>query len=259
MRFARHPSFRESSSCFDDVGLSFHPRNVRKITSSTCISFSLFPSLFPQVKHGVRWWSSFDELFRRVDHEDTRNGDQGYQAHILSRPLDIYPSFHTCRTWKSRRLESTPIIRIPYLAIFPGIVPSTLPSSPPFRSLPFPWERKRVLRPPTPHQATSLPKTTAFTYVTRVSKRALTAGLKETSPHDGVFRLVASSHSELDKHACSQPARFLDVEETTFFFPETSRASSAIPPRCPDRLNNVNHHPWLRSVSCNFESADADS
>lgn len=39
-----------------------------------------------------------------------------------------------------------------------------------------------------PHPAPRLPKTTAFAYVTGVSKRAIAAGLKEAGPHDGVLR-----------------------------------------------------------------------
>ena len=227
MRFARHPSFRESSSCFDDTGLSFHPPKRPKITSSTCISlFSLSLShslsLSAQVEHGVqRCWSSLDELFRRVDHEDTRN-DQGYQA--LSRPLDISFVSYVSHL-EIALLRTTPIIRIPYFAIFPGTVPSSLPSPPSAAPL---FGGSGFYDHP-PHQATSLPKTTAFTYVTGVSKRALAAGLKETSPHDGVFRLVASSHSELDKHACT-PACTLPTWRRRLFF-ETPRASSAIPLR----------------------------
>lgn len=207
----------------------FPPSESRKITSSTCIS----P---PAARRGRLSTSCFggSTTRTRVTTKDPRSGDG--IAKTLSSTRYILRSYVS--HLEIALLRTAPIIRISYFAIFPK--PSRLRFLLPHLRcslVPFPNGFYGY-----PYHATSLPKTTAFTYVTGVSKRALAPGLKETSPHDGVFR----PYQVRTRNSANTRAAHLHASYVAFF--SRRSASSAIPLQRPNRLNKANRLASFRSV-----------
>lgn len=192
MRSARHPSFRESSSCFD-VSLSFHPRKAGR--------------LHPRHAFGSAAWSPLDELFRRVDHEDTRNDQRSSKRRRDSKDslvYPIYPSFIRVALGNraaSNRSNNSDLV----FCHFPKTVPSTLPSSPP--SLLARPLSKRILRLPIPRDQP--PQNNRLHVRDRSEQTCSRARAQGNQSARRSFQTVPSSHSELGKHACSPPTRFL--------------------------------------------------
>lgn len=173
----------------------FPPSESPKITSSTCIS----P---PAARRGRLSTSCFggSTTRTRVTTKDPRSGDG--IAKTLVYP--IYPSFIRVALGNraaSNRSNNSDLV----FCHFRKTVPSTLPSSPP--SLLARPLSKRILRLPIPRDQP--PQNNRLHVRDRSEQTCSRARAQGNQSARRSFQTVPSSHSELGKHACSPPTRFL--------------------------------------------------